>query len=208
MINIIISENYIKKNIIFFLVVKKKIKRPKNFKNWTFEKRAKRMSEHYKHADNLYHSRFNFFMIAESMFILSFATAVAAVINVPDLPSMYFLIFPIIFLGLGFSLAWLYTNARLSLRVDYLIQRLKKRDNIFWDYLYSVKGLYASTVLSYFLPIMFTLFWGYLLFYLLLGWSYGLALYITWFLFGVLLIAVKVYLLANYNDELRIIDKN
>ena len=188
-------------------MVNKRIDRPKDF-NVDVEGKVKRISEHYKHADNLYHSRFNFFMIAESMFILSFVTSVAAVID-KDLSLMYFLFFPIIFLGLGFSLAWLYTNARLSERGHYLVKRLMKIDNVFWDYIRSVEGLYAGTFLSFFLPIMFTLFWWYLLGYLLLGFSCWLALFTTLFLFGLLLIAVKVrFCLINYDDELNIINKN
>jgi Ca2+/Na+ antiporter len=71
--------------------------------------------EIYKHADNLYHQRFNFFLVAESMLIVSFATLV-------DRSSTHTnsIRIAITILGMVFTFSWFYVNNRIDWRLNYL----------------------------------------------------------------------------------------
>ena len=110
--------------------------------------------EYYRHADNLNASRVNFFLVAESMLVVSFVTT----------PS-FGLRIPISILGIIFSFAWLYVTARLSKRMKYLLNSYLTKDPIYKKYMESVSCLSSNIILSWILPISTILFWIFLIFW-------------------------------------------
>jgi len=121
------------------------------------EKNFDRAYKIFSHGDNLYHQRINFFLVAESMLVISYVTS---------FPEDHFLKGigqGICMVGLIFTTIWLYTNARLGYRVIYMIQKYLKGDLIYDDYIDSAKGLYSKTLLTYALPVSMNLLWLYFL---------------------------------------------
>ena len=134
--------------------------RPSKFDEDTLKNEVERANIHYKHADVIFHQRFNFFMVAESMLIISFTYTLNEEIFSPISLSIGML-------GILFSFSWLYTNARLSGRISYIIEEyMIKKDRVFFDYAkHSARGLYAGTTLSYLLPIGTIIFWIFIVSY-------------------------------------------
>ena len=100
----------------------------------------RRAWEYHKEADNLYHRRFNFFLVAESMLIVSFTT----ILTVDDKSLEPFNIAKAIaILGLIFTFSWFYVNARLDTRIYYLKKNyLERGDSIYREYMNSFKFQY------------------------------------------------------------------
>lgn len=124
------------------------------------EGRWKAMWEYQKQADDINNQRTNFFLVAESMLIISFAT-----LRVAGDESLKILYIAIVLLGIIYTFSWFYVNARLGLRMTYLIKKyLKKENPIYKRYLESVGGIYATTVEHYIIPLSTVVFWFFLLF--------------------------------------------
>ncbi len=114
---------------------------------------------YYKHADDLSAGRINFFLVAESMLIISFV----ALSNEPSSLRLC-----IIALGLVYTFSWLYVNARLSKRMEVLNNHLIELDPLYTEYMDAVGGISSKIVLCYLLPIATIVFWLLLLFYSIL----------------------------------------
>ena len=116
--------------------------------------------EAYKHADNLYHQRFNFFLVAESMLIVSFATTFSSgSLNTNSVR------IAITILGMIFTFSWFYVNNRIGWRLNYLNENyLKRCSQTYGDYLNRVKGIPSAFFMTYLLPAATFVFWCYLLY--------------------------------------------
>ncbi len=115
----------------------------------------------YKYADNLFHQRFHFFMVAESMLIMSFATAIIL------LYSQKGIIIAIAILGLLFTFSWAYINRRFDFRLMFLNQEYLPRFPKYKEYLKSVslKTIPTGMFLTNLLPTFTFFFWYLLLYY-------------------------------------------
>jgi len=124
---------------------------------------VERATKYFQHADDIFHQRFNFFLVAESMLVVSYATVYVwnQEINPVSIA--------ISILGIAFTLGWLYTNARVGERINYTIKNyMKKFDPVYHDYLTkSVRGLSSNIILAYVLPSSTFLLW---IFFLLYPW--------------------------------------
>jgi len=124
----------------------------------------KRVWEYHKEADNLFHRRFSFFLVAESMLIVSFATIMDKTDNIVQTA--------IIFLGLVYTFGWMYVNARIAIRLNYLKNNyLIEHDPIYRGYMESVNTIFEKFFHFniYILPKMTFLFWLFLLLYTIIG---------------------------------------
>ncbi|MBN2570124.1 MAG: hypothetical protein JXB42_11900 [Deltaproteobacteria bacterium] len=117
---------------------------------------------YYKHADDLVAGRINFFLVAESMLIVSFVT----------LENKIFLQTCIALLGIFFTFAWFYVNGRLSLRMESLDKNyLRKLDPLYVKYIKSTENnkffnmVSSRVVLNCILPLVTIFFWVVLFFY-------------------------------------------
>lgn len=107
-----------------------------------------------KHASDLHSSRINFFLIAESMlFIAFFSFSIDE-----NLENIIFKIL-IILLGFIFSLGWFLANLRLSLRIKKFDSILRKKDDIYNEYIEAVKGVPSDIIMTYILPLSTLFFW-------------------------------------------------
>ncbi len=122
----------------------------------------------YRHTDRLYHHRFNFFLVAESMLIVSFVTTL--LINPNNINEEYanYIRVAIAILGLVYTFSWFYVNKKLDWRLVFLTHKYLKRNPEFNDYLGSIdkiakihNGFFMSSVL----PTFTFAFW-YFLFYI------------------------------------------
>ena len=119
--------------------------------------------DNYKHADNLYHQRFNFFILAESMFVVSFATALTST-SIDTSPIRI----AIIILGMVFTLSWFYTNKRLDWRLVFLSSNYLEKNEEYNKYIACTRKFapfYTGLFLSNILPGTTFTFW-YFLFYI------------------------------------------
>jgi hypothetical protein len=106
---------------------------------------------YHQNADSLNSGRVNFFIVAESMLVVGYATTSN---------ERFWLRLFLIFLGLLYTLAWWYLCNRLSTRMDYLSKHyLQKLDPIFKEYIESATGPFGKTVLCTILPLGTLLFW-------------------------------------------------
>ncbi len=112
----------------------------------------------YKHADNLLHQRFNFFMVAESMFAVSFATALVAS------SETRVVMIAIAVIGMVFTLGWAYVNRRLDFRLIYLSNKYLQFYPVYKKYLGSVPrfSIDSGTFLTWILPTIMFFFWYFL----------------------------------------------
>jgi len=121
--------------------------------------------EAYKQADNLYHQRFNFFLVAESMLVVSFATTFSSgCLNINPLR------IAITILGMIFTFSWFYVNNGIGYRMIYLREKYLRRCNqTFKHYIESVEGLTipSSFFMTDLLPAATFAFWCYLFYYTL-----------------------------------------
>jgi len=114
--------------------------------------------EYYKHVDNLYTGRTNFFLIAESMLLLAFVSIFA----VDPLKFKFSNIIKggIAALGLIYTISWQYLNLRLEKRMNYLTKEYLKKDKVYKEYIESAKGIESKIILSYILPLFTILLWS------------------------------------------------
>jgi hypothetical protein len=120
--------------------------------------------EAYKQADNLYHQRFNFFLVAESMLVVSFATTFSSgCLNINPIRLV------ITLLGMVFTFSGFYVNNGINYRMIYLREKYLRRCNqTYKNYLESVEGLTipSSFFMTYLLPLATFVFWCYLFYFI------------------------------------------
>lgn len=136
-------------------------------KNSTFTGDTTKISTNYQHADNLYHQRFNFFLVAESMLVVSFATSLLIHPDNSILTGLSKNIRTAIsLLGMIFTVSWFYVNKRLDWRLVFLNSEFLKSKNEYKDYLDSVSkySIHSGFFMSNLLPTMTFFFWYYLLY--------------------------------------------
>lgn len=116
--------------------------------------------EAYKQADNLYHQRFNFFLVAESMLVVSFATTFSSgCLNTNPVR------IAITILGMIFTFSWFYVNNSIGYRMIYLRENyLRRCSQTYRDYLTSVNGIPSGFFMTDLLPAATFAFWCYLLY--------------------------------------------
>ena len=90
-----------------------------------------RVWDYHKETDNLFHRRFSFFLVAESMLIVSFTTILISTVNIPNSVKFF-----IPFLGIVYTFGWWYVNLRLRIRMDKLKEKhLKIIDPLYRKYM-------------------------------------------------------------------------
>lgn len=109
--------------------------------------------KYFKHADDHYAQRINFFLVAESMLVISFVTSLTHDSISPEIG------LGIGIIGLIYTSIWLYTNARLEVRIDYMIEEHLKKNDLYKKYLTSSGGLFSKVLLTYTLPISMNMLW-------------------------------------------------
>jgi hypothetical protein len=105
-------------------------------------------------TDKLYNQRINFFLVAESMLVISYVTIINKMNEIGEAISI---------IGLVFTSIWFYTNARSGERTLYLIRKYLETDDIYEDYIKSIGGAYSKPLLTYSIPISLNLLWIYFL---------------------------------------------
>ncbi|MCJ7572283.1 MAG: hypothetical protein MUO82_10490 [Candidatus Thermoplasmatota archaeon] len=116
-----------------------------------------RVWEYHKHADILFHQRFAFFLVAESMLIISFAT----LFNQPEKHVKI----AIGILGLIYTYGWYFVNVRLDKKMEFLKKDfLEKYDSLYKDYMNCVRDIKRWDIFNdEIFPIATFLFWIFLL---------------------------------------------
>lgn len=121
--------------------------------------------EYYKHADIIHSGRINFFLVAESMLLLSFITTVT---NSVEKEGFEFVSICIAILGILFTKIWLYVNIGLFKRMRMLHNNYLVQDAVYKKYEdeLSIKmedKRSPGHVLSYLIPTLLIIFWVILL---------------------------------------------
>lgn len=118
--------------------------------------------EAYKQADNLYHQRFNFFLVAESMLVVSFATTFSSgCLNTNPVR------IAITILGMIFTFSWFYVNNSIGYRMIYLRENYLRRCNPTYRSYLNAEGklsIPSAFFMTYLLPAATFVFWCYLLY--------------------------------------------
>jgi hypothetical protein len=116
----------------------------------------------YYHANRMYHQRVNFFLVAESMLVVSFITSITNLVT--GLENIKFVRVVIALLGLIFTISWFYVNKRLDWRLTYLNTNYMKKFRIYENYLDSVgrHTLHSGLFMSNILPATTFFFWYFL----------------------------------------------
>ncbi|MFZ3064742.1 MAG: hypothetical protein WA277_05620 [Nitrospirota bacterium] len=112
------------------------------------EEEMERTWKYYQQADNLHSGRINFFLVAESMLLVSFIATTSIFIKTC-----------IGVLGIVYTSSWLHVNIRLVNRMAVLKESLKELDEIYKKYLDAVSGIPDKVILTYVLPISTLLLW-------------------------------------------------
>lgn len=112
---------------------------------------TERAYKYFKHADDHYATRINFFLVAESMLVISFVTIM--------LHGFWTIGIAISLVGIIFTCSWLYTNARLEKRFRHMIEKYLRNDPLYKDYYTSAGGKKSTFFLTYMLPISIILLW-------------------------------------------------
>ena len=161
--------------IVFALMMVMKVKWIKDLKNQNSIRTSKKEEceqenlrdldawEAYKQADNLYHQRFNFFLVAESMLVVSFATTFSSgCLNTNPVR------IAITILGMISTFSWFYVNNSIGYRIIYLRENyLGRRNSTYKDYLESVENRFippSEFFMTDLLPAATFVFWCYFLY--------------------------------------------
>jgi len=161
--------------IVFALMMVMKVKSIKDLKNQNSIRTSKKEEceqenlrdldawEAYKQADNLYHQRFNFFLVAESMLVVSFATTFSSgCLNTNPVR------IAITILGMISTFSWFYVNNSIGYRIIYLRENyLGRRNSTYKDYLESVENRFiphSEFFMTDLLPAATFVFWCYFLY--------------------------------------------
>jgi hypothetical protein len=104
---------------------------------------------YYQHADNLHAARINFFMVAESMLVVSFATTVAQ--------ELVYLRYVITVLGLVYTACWFLVNRGIVRRMFQVL--LPRLDSLYREYNAVPTRIESRIFLTYVVPIITLLFW-------------------------------------------------
>jgi len=114
--------------------------------------RFKKAYDIYKHDDTNYHNRFSYFIVAESMFFVSYATFS---VNRFGLLSELM----IISIAIGYTLSWWIVNYRLTIRLDFLTNTYLMKDNMYKAHIKTAKEQDINTIAD-FLPCFTFLAWS------------------------------------------------
>ena len=160
--------------IVFALMMVMKFKWIKDLKNQNSIRTSKKEEcekenlrdldawEAYKQADNLYHQRFNFFLVAESMLVVSFATTVSSgSLNTNPVR------IAITILGMIFTFSWFYVNNSIGYRMIYLREKGLRRCNPTYRSYLNVEeklSIPSEFFMTDLLPAATFVFWCYLLY--------------------------------------------
>ena len=160
--------------IVFALMMVMKVKWIKDLKNQNSIRTSKKEEcekenlrdldawEAYKQADNLYHQRFNFFLVAESMLVVSFATTFSSgCLNTNPVR------IAITILGMIFTFSWFYVNNSIGYRMIYLREKGLRRCNPTYRSYLNVEeklSIPSEFFMTDLLPAATFVFWCYLLY--------------------------------------------
>jgi len=152
----------------------------------------KRVWEYHKDAEHLFHQRFSFFLVAESMLIVSFVTLLNT--------SQELVKFAIVILGIVFTFGWLYVNLRLDIRMERLKVYLKENDQIYEEYMNSVKDIFGKFdyIQDCILPMTTFLFWMFLLLHILMKVNLSLTILLLIIICLLLTVFLKFGIHKNY----------
>jgi len=136
---IIIFSYVILSLLIYFLYLKEKEKKefdkPRKYEKTENEFEWNRIWEYHKCADDLFHKRFSFFLVAESMLVVSYATLF-------DINQAFYVKLAITLLGLIFTYGWYVVNIRLDKKMEFLKQYVTEpNDSYFEAYMKCVKDI-------------------------------------------------------------------
>ena len=152
---------------IEYIWFKKREKNPCSKKELTYSNGEwKNVIEIYRHTDNLYHHRFDFFLVAESMLIVSFVTTLSMILVNKEYAS--YIQVAIALLGMVYTFSWFYVNKKLDWRLTFITHKYLKGNLEFNDYLGSmdkISRIHNGFFLSNILPTFTFVFW-YFLFYI------------------------------------------
>ncbi len=111
--------------------------------------------EFYKHADMLNATRFNFFLVAESMLIVSLATV----------QKDSFFCFLVIIMGLLFSIVWWIVSWSISSRMNKLKENYLVKESVYNEYINVCNPKISNFLLNHLLPVATIFLWVILLAY-------------------------------------------
>ena len=124
---------------------------------------TKRAWDYHAAADNLYHQRTNYFLVAESMLLFSYVTTFlnTSGFNLNEIRSA------IAFVGIIVTFSWYYVSLRLSIRMNKLKYKyLILSDPVYWDYIESFRHRSLLNRLFSHLPVLvIMLLWLYLFYF-------------------------------------------
>jgi hypothetical protein len=131
------------------------------------EDKVKWLWDYLKHSENTFTNRINFFLVAESMLMVSYAT----IANNYQLRNRTIGLV-IILLGVLFTVAWFYVNLRAAINMTDIVGRIRKAIPLYqdiWSKRWHIKRLSARHVLAYFMPCILFLAWVSLLLFQLIS---------------------------------------
>jgi hypothetical protein len=125
----------------------------------TIEEQIEKAWSYHAHADNIQTARVNFFLVAESMLVVSFATVVQA-----DKPLGVFLRFAIVMLGMIYTAGWFVINLSIIQRMHFLRDTYLMKDRLYIEYWNAFKFFNKWSDISglfiiYVLPLSVLFFW-------------------------------------------------
>jgi len=130
--------------------------------------------KYYEHADNLYASRVNFFLVAESMVVVAYVTLQG---------EQWILRLLIAVLGFVYTYIWFDVNLRLAKRMSFLDRNFLVHDKIYVQYMkYVPKNIPSRFFLTYGLPIPTGVFWSFLLYHATCIWWLSAIFTLLWIL--------------------------
>ena len=152
---------------------------------------TKRAWNYHAAADNLYHQRINYFLVAESMLLFSYVTTFlnTSGFNLNEIRSA------IAFVGIIVTFSWYYVSLRLSIRMKKLKYKyLIPNDPVYWDYIESFRHrLLLDRLFSHLSVLVIMLLWLYLFYFSL--WQIDM-------LFFLILLPIHLYIAFVMNRYL------
>ena len=130
------------------------------------QKQIDRAWQYYQDADNRHTGRINFFLVAESILLVSFVATFLIETKCWGILTIQTIQFSIILMGLVFTFSWFVVNTRIARRMKLLRIEYLQHDPVYKRYIDGVSPRASNAFLTYFLPVstfLFWLFWGILL---------------------------------------------
>ena len=126
-------------------------------------KEIERAWKYHESANHLFAQRVNFFLVAESMLVVSFVSVITCNKN------LYEINLAIASLGFVITFIWFFINARLSIRIKKLKDDYLNHDVVYQSYMNSVQPNHLGIrSLAYYLPNSIMMFWIFMLIYTIL----------------------------------------